>query len=40
VINKNSVKKNQNIYNIGEQQDFKLANQAHIAMSFNPAGAG
>ncbi len=39
-INKNAVKKNQNIYNMSEQQEFKLANQAHIAMSVNPGNGG
>jgi hypothetical protein len=34
---KNSIKKNQNIYNVNEQQEFKLANQAHIAMNYNPS---
>ena len=33
---KSQIKKNQNIYNIIEQQEFKLATQAHIAMSLNP----
>lgn len=35
---KNAVRKNQNIYNMIEKQEFKLANQAHIAMSLNPQG--
>ena len=34
---KSSIKKNQNIYNMNEQQEFKLANQAHIAMNYNPS---
>lgn len=34
--NKDSIKKNQsNIYNIAQEQEFKLANQAHIAMSLH-----
>ena len=33
---KSLIKKNINIYNIIEQQEFKLANQAHIAMNYNP----
>jgi len=35
---KNPIRKNQNIYNIIETQEFRLANQAHIAMSLNPQG--
>ena len=35
---KNAIRKNQNIYNIIETQEFRLANQAHIAMSLNPQG--
>lgn len=31
-------KKNQNIYQIGETQEFRLANQAHIAMQPNNYG--
>lgn len=34
----NAIRKNQNIYNIIETQEFRLANQAHIAMSLNPQG--
>ena len=29
------MKKNQNIYNIIDNQEFKLAGQAHIGMSVN-----
>jgi hypothetical protein len=38
---KDSIKKNNatNIYNIGQDKEFRLANQAHIAMSYT-AGAG
>jgi hypothetical protein len=35
-----AIKKNQNIYNVNEQQEFKLANQAHIAMNYNPSHQG
>jgi hypothetical protein len=31
----NAIRKNQNIYNIIETQEFRLATQAHIAMSLN-----
>ena len=34
----NTMKKNQNIYNIIDNQEFKLAGQAHIAMSLNHNG--
>jgi hypothetical protein len=33
-----NIRKNQNIYNIQENQEFRLANQAHIAMSLNQNG--
>ncbi len=38
---KDSIKKNNatNIYNIGHDKEFRLANQAHIAMSYT-AGQG
>ena len=32
------MKKNQNIYNLIDNQEFKLAGQAHIAMSVNNNG--
>ena len=32
------MKKNQNIYNIVDNQEFKLAGQAHIGMSINTGG--
>jgi len=35
-----NVKKNQTFYSINDQQEFKLANQAHIAMSVNPGNNG
>lgn len=35
---KSAIRKNQNIYNINDNQEFRLANQAHIAMSLNPQG--
>ena len=37
---KSQSKKNSNIYQIGETQEFKLANQAHIAMSMNHGAGG
>jgi hypothetical protein len=37
---KDSIKKNNatNIYNIGHDKEFRLANQAHIAMSYTAGG--
>jgi hypothetical protein len=37
---KDSIKKNNatNIYNIGNDKEFRLANQAHIAMSYTAGG--
>jgi hypothetical protein len=34
---KDGIKKNnpQNIYNMGQDKEFRLSNQAHIAMSYN-----